>query len=89
MVLVLGLDPDQVEAESQRWRTLGAMVMRARTVGGCLRMATCLGPNVIVLDRRSPERLVRLLRAHPVSSSARIEWLPSVQPSNSRRAAIG
>jgi hypothetical protein len=87
MVLVLGLDTAQVEAESDYWRTSGAVVLRVRDAGGCLRLATCVGPDVIVLDRRSPERLVRLLRAHPVSSTARIDWLPSLVPASGCRAA--
>lgn len=81
MVLLMGLDTAQAEVESEHWRGVGAMVVRAHNAGGCLRMATCIGPDVIVLDRRVPERLVRLLKAHPVSSSARIDWVPSLLPS--------
>jgi len=87
MVVVMGLDRAQVEVETEHWRGLGAVVVKTRDAGGCLRISTSVGPDVIVLDRRVPERLVRLLRAHPVSSDARIDWLPSPVSVGSWRAA--
>lgn len=53
----------------------------------CLRMATSIGPDVIILDPRVPDRLVRLLRAHPVSATARIDWLAPLQRVGNRNAA--
>jgi len=78
LVVVLGLNQAQTEAEADRWRRHGAVVMRAHDAAGCLRVATAVSPDRIVLDRRVPRRLVRLLEAHPVSAAARIEWLPAV-----------
>lgn len=75
IVLVLDLDTMQADVEADHWRALEAVVIKTRDAGGCLRMATSIGPDVIVLDQRVPDRLVRLLRAHPVSSSARLTWL--------------
>jgi hypothetical protein len=40
-------------------------------------VATAVGPDRIVLDQHVPHRLVSLLKAHPVSSAAEIEWLPA------------
>jgi hypothetical protein len=48
-------------------------------------MATSIGPDVIVLDRRVPDRLVRLLKAHPVSSTARIHWRPRARSTEPER----
>ncbi|MBV9597413.1 MAG: hypothetical protein JOZ87_11145 [Chloroflexi bacterium] len=87
LVVVAGVDREQTEAESERWRRRGAVVMRARDAGGCLRMATSVGPDLIVLDRRLRGRLVRLLRAHPVSARARIDWLPEADTGAEPRAA--
>jgi hypothetical protein len=87
MVVVMGLDTAQAERETDRWRGLGAVVVRAHDPGGCLRMATSVGPDVIVLDRHVPERLVRLLKAHPASSRARIDWLPAPRQAARWRAA--
>ncbi len=87
VVVVLGLDQQQTEAESARLRGQGNVVMRAHDAGGCLRIATAVGPDRIVLDRRVQGRLLRLLKAHPVSSSAKIDWLPAVSPERQSRAA--
>ncbi|HEY2593699.1 MAG TPA: hypothetical protein VGK33_07345 [Chloroflexota bacterium] len=88
LVVVLGLDQAQTEAESERWRRRGAVVMPARDAGGCLRVATAVGPDRIVLDRRTPGRLLSLLKAHPVSSTAEIEWLSEAdEPSQAFLAA--
>jgi hypothetical protein len=87
VVVVLGLDQEQTEVESARLRCQGAIVMRAHDAGGCLRVATAVGPDRIVLDRRMGGRLVRLLKAHPVSASAEIDWLPEASPARQARAA--
>jgi hypothetical protein len=87
LVMLLGLDQAQTDAEADRWHRRGAVVMRAHDAGGCLRMATSVGPDHIVLDHRVPHRLVRLLKAHPVSSTAQIEWLPAVGSSQVYLAA--
>jgi hypothetical protein len=87
LVVVLGLDQAQTEAEATRWRKRGAVVMRAHDPGGCLRIATAVSPDRIVLDRRVPHRLVRLLEAHPISAAARIEWLPAVDTKHEDLAA--
>jgi hypothetical protein len=87
IVVVLGLDQAQTEAEAERWRRRGALVMRTHDAGGCLRVATAVGPDRVVLDRRVPRRLVRLLEAHPVSSTAEIEWLPGVASTQASVAA--
>jgi hypothetical protein len=77
VVVVLGLDPQQAQAEGSRWREKGAIVLQTKDAAGCLRVATSVRPDVIVLDRAAPQRLLGLLRAHPSSASALIEWLPA------------
>jgi hypothetical protein len=52
------------------------VVVQARHAGGGLRVATAIGPDVIILARRLPPELRALLRAHPVSAPARIELVP-------------
>ena len=78
VVVVLGLDQEQVQDETAQWRARGAIVMRASDAAGCLRVATSVRPDVIVLDRRVPGSLPRLLKAHPVSASADMQWMPEV-----------
>ena len=52
----------------------GAVVYQTRTPKGCLRVATTVGPDMIVLPRGFPRRLARLLRQHPTSAGAKIVW---------------
>jgi hypothetical protein len=87
VVVVLGLDQEQARDESARWRARGAVVVQAHDPGGCLRVASSVCPDVIVLDHRVPERLLRLLRAHPVSASADIQWMPAANARVESRAA--
>ncbi len=87
VVVVLGLDQEQTEAESARLRRQGAVVMRARDARGCLRVATAVGPDRILLDRRVQRGLLRLLKAHPVSATAEIDWLPVANAGRQTRAA--
>jgi len=61
--------------------------MQASDAGGCLRLATSVHPDVIVLDRNVPRRLLGLLKAHPSSASAHIEWLPAAASDVEYRAA--
>src|SRR5579863_9078336 len=74
LVLVLG-DPAPAARVVDVWRDLGAVVVRARDADGCLRVATAVGPDIIVLDNSASRRLLMLLAAHPVSARARIQWL--------------
>jgi hypothetical protein len=85
VVVVLGLDQDQAHSASTSWRAQGAVVMQTRDAGGCLRVATSVKPDVIVLDRAVSRRLVHLLKAHPISAGADIQWMP--EPRILRREA--
>jgi hypothetical protein len=86
-VVVLGVDYQQTQDECARWRARGAVVMQASDPDGCLRVATSVRPDVLVLHRRVPDRLLGLLRAHPVSASADIQWMPAVATRVVRQAA--
>jgi DNA-binding response OmpR family regulator len=66
-------------------RREGYVVYVTRSADGCLRVATSVRADIILLDPRLPARLERLLKAHPVSASARIlhlsaEGVPKAQP---------
>ena len=69
------------------WVHAGAMTIRAHDAQSCLRVATSVGPDVIVVDRRFPRSLVGLLKAHPVSRVARLEFAASRGPSAKDHAA--
>lgn len=64
-----GYAADQI---ATRLRRDGAVVYATHSFGGCLRVATSVGPDLVLIDPVLPKRLVHLLRAHPVSARARI-----------------
>jgi hypothetical protein len=75
LVLIMAADPTLAADVAEFWHGRRAVVLHARDEGGCLRVATAVGPDVITLDRSASRRLLRLIRAHPVSGRAQIEWV--------------
>lgn len=80
LVLVMAADPTLAAALAEFWHRRGAVVLQAHDEGGCLRVATAVGPDVITLAGYAPPRLLRLIRAHPVSGRARIECVQDASP---------
>ena len=72
MVLVASAHPERVDAIVGRLRATGVNAYAAHGSNGCLRVATSVGPDLILLDASLPRRVERLLKAHPVSARARI-----------------
>ena len=68
-------------------RAEGAVVYQTRTPEGCLRVATAVRPDMIVLPRDFPRRLALLLRQHPTSAGAKIVWLQRPATTGDGRAA--
>lgn len=64
---------------AQRLRRQGAVVYATHSAAGCLRVATSVGPDVVVLDPALPPRLEQLLRAHPTSARARVLHLSEAE----------
>jgi len=60
-------------------RRTGSVACAARSEAGCLRVATAVGPDVVILDCNLPRRLDGLLRSHVVSGAANIVRLPAGQ----------
>jgi CheY-like chemotaxis protein len=73
--LVVVTGREETAALVECLRAQGAVVYQARTPAGCLRVATAVRPDVILLPRGFPRRVARLLRQHPTSAGARIVWL--------------
>jgi CheY-like chemotaxis protein len=82
LVLVASADGQFAEAIAERLRRAGAVAYAARSEAGCLRVATAVGPDVVLLDSNLSPRLERLLRAHPVSRDATIVRLPEAVASD-------
>lgn len=72
LIVVASTTAAQAEDVAAALRREGNVVYVAHSADGCLRVATSIGPDVVLLDPRLPPRLEQLLRAHPVSAGAQI-----------------
>ena len=86
LIVVASLSSSFADEVAARLRREGNVVYVTHSAKGCLRVATSVMPDVVLIDPALPPRLERLLRAHPSSASARIMHLtkdsvPRVTPS--------
>jgi CheY-like chemotaxis protein len=61
-------------------RDEGNVVYVTHSPEGCLRVATSVAPDVILLDAEFPGRVEKLLKVHPASARARILHLSDDPP---------
>lgn len=72
-LIVVGCTTTSVgQALAARLRRDGCMVCVTHSADGCLRVATSVRPDAVLLDPQFPRRVERLLRAHPASAGAQI-----------------
>ena len=50
----------------------GAVACRARSAAGCLRVATAVGPDLVLLDASLSRRLEGMLQSHPATAATAI-----------------
>jgi len=74
LVVVASAAPGEAERVVARLRQAGALAYATHSAEGCLRVATSVRPDLVLIDPRlrARERLQRLLRAHPSSAHARV-----------------
>ncbi len=75
LVLVASPNAATADAVAERLRGDGAVTYAAHSWQGALRVATAVGPDVVLLDPALPPRLTSLLKAHPTSARATIMML--------------
>ena len=63
---------DLADSVAAQLRREGNVVYVTHGAEGCLRVATSVATDVVLLDPALPDRLERLLKAHPLSAHARI-----------------
>ena len=68
------------EGVAAKLRQDGSVVYVAHSAEGCLRVATSVGPDLILLDPALPGWLEHLLKAHPTSGQAQILHLSDSVP---------
>jgi DNA-binding response OmpR family regulator len=72
LVVIGSLSSTLADSVAQQLRRDGKVVYVTHSAEGCLRVATSVHADVILLDPAFPSRLEKLLRAHPFSAGARI-----------------
>jgi len=72
LVVVASASRPVADRAAAELRKQGYLVCETHSDQGCLRVATSVGPDLIVLDPALPSSLERRLRSHPTSAPARI-----------------
>ena len=83
LIVVASASSVLAEDIAARLRLDGNVVYVTHSAAGCLRVATSIAPDVILLDPALPQRLEDLLHAHPASARAQI--LHMTAPRSARR----
>ena len=72
LIVLASTSASLAEDVAARLRRDGSTVYVTHSLKGCLRVATSVAPDVILLDGGFPPRLEELLHAHPTSARAAI-----------------
>jgi hypothetical protein len=72
LIVVASASAAVAEEVAARLRLDGSVVYVTHSPEGCLRVATSIGPDVVLLDPAFQPRLESLLHAHPTSARAQI-----------------
>lgn len=87
LVVIGAADATFVGPLAEQIESAGSFVYVTHGPHACLRVATALGPDRVVLDPRLPRSLARLLRAHPRTEHAQVTWAEETQPPLAQAAA--
>ena len=80
LIVVASASASLTEDVAARLRREGNVVYTAHSAEGCLRVATSVAPDVVLIDPAFPRRFERLLHAHPASAQAQILHLSKDSP---------
>jgi hypothetical protein len=80
LIVVASVGSQLAEDMAAQLRREGNTVCVTHSAGGCLRVATSVGPDLVLLDPNLPRRLEWQLKAHPVSAGAQILHLSRSMP---------
>jgi len=75
LIVVASATAAVAEEAAARLRLDGSVVYVAHSAHGCLRVATSISPDMVILDPALPRRLEALLRAHPATATTEIMHL--------------
>jgi AmiR/NasT family two-component response regulator len=72
LIVVASTSGPYAENVAARLRQDGSVVYVTHSMHGCLRVATSVAPDMVLLDPEFPPRLEQLLNAHPTSARATV-----------------
>ena len=72
LIVVASTSGPYAENVAARLRQDGSVVYVTHSMHGCLRVATSVAPDLVLLDPEFPPRLEQLLNAHPTSARATV-----------------
>ena len=89
MIVVASASASVAEDVAARLRRDGSVVYVTHSAQGCLRVATSVGPDVVLLDPALRSgRVEQLLRAHPVSARAKVLHLEAADLERAHESAV-
>jgi DNA-binding response OmpR family regulator len=88
LIVVASTSGPYAENVAARLRQDGSVVYVAHSMYGCLRVATSVSPDLVLLDPEFPPRLEQLLNAHPVSARATVLHLTEERASRPAPAVL-
>jgi len=80
LILIASTSTSFADSLATQLRHEGNVVYVTHSVDGCLRVATSVAPDLVLLDPALPSRLEHLIKAHPTSASAQILHLSDSVP---------
>jgi CheY-like chemotaxis protein len=72
LVLVATPDPDVAQHLVEEIHGCGFVACVARSAAGCLRVATAVGPDLVLLDARLPRHLEGILSSYPATATSQV-----------------
>lgn len=74
LIIVASASSALAERVARQLRSAGNVVYIAHSAEGCLRVATSLAPDVVLVDPqlRMPRRFEQLIKAHPASADTQV-----------------
>lgn len=83
LIVVATTSASLAEEVAAPLRRDGSIVYVAHSLNGCLRVATSIAPDLVLLDPEFPPRLEELLHAHPVSARSTVLHLAEARTARS------
>jgi hypothetical protein len=72
LIVIGSVHATLAQSVAAQLRREGNVVYVTHSAEGCLRVATSVAPDMVLMDAAFPPRIQRLLKAHPMSARAQI-----------------